>query len=52
MRKIKKLDNDDEKVISMTQKQPKVKPEKIIPKPKWKLVLKIGKWNPNTKIIE
>ena len=33
----------------MTQKLSKVKP---IKEPKWKNVLKIGKWNPNTKLVE
>jgi hypothetical protein len=45
--RIKKLNDGGEKIIPSTQKV--LKP---VTQPKWKEDLKIGKWNPNTVIVE
>jgi hypothetical protein len=48
-RRAKKLTEDDE--VDMP-KSSRAKNTKVAKEPKWKSVLKIGKWNPNTKLIE
>jgi len=48
-RRAKKLTESDEVEMPKSQKPTKIKVEK---QPKWKSVFKLGKWNPNTKIVE
>lgn len=50
-RRAKKMSNEDEIEIPATQKPKKVK-AKVVKEPKWKTVLKIGKWNPNIKLVD
>lgn len=45
--RIKKLNDGGEKIVPSTQKV-----AKPVKQPKWKEVLKIGKWNPNTVIVQ